>query len=946
MKIAKKLSTLFFFFIFISSSTYAIDPRLHWNTIESDNFYIHYADGYETLAQKTANSAQKAHTLLSPQLNWQPTDKTHLILSDETDTANGYATAINFNRSVLFVAPPDTTNGLEDFDDWLETLIIHEYTHILHLDKINGAADYAQNILGRHFLLFPNVYQPGWFIEGLATHHETNKQKGIGRGQSSLFNMMMRSEVENGIKPANQVNLPIKSWPMGTVYYLYGVHFYQFIEERYGKKGISALIENYSNNIIPFMINTNAQQVFEKDIDELWDEFSSWLTEKYQPEINEHKITTLVEGKKITDLGYNTQQLDSYKPGEIYYVANGAFEHAQLVRRVNDESTVLAEVHNRAKINAHKTSGVLIIQIEYCDEYNINSDLYVLDYNDNNIRRLTECGRYRSASWSADGEHIIAVKTDKGISHLHLLNNQGELLKVLWQGKDTDIVTQIKSSPNGNKIIAAVFRAGSGWNIEEFNLDTLQWRFITNDDYIDMYPSYNDTGNAILFSSDRSGRYQVYRYKNNSQQLEQLTRVASGAFNSVQLNEHTALYYAGYNANGHDIYELQNTQIISTEPVISSDHKSSLTTGSFLKNADVSEADDYSALSSLYPRWWFPFISLNNDRNEYGFSTSGNDALGIHNYIFNLAYDTTNNWLVGNISYAYANRFSLGYQRSTDILRTIAGDFAVARNVDDLFLSVGFSNPAIESNTRYQLGAVVSQSEDGLRADGIPPQQKTQDNLLGAAVLFNNSHNYIRSISPSDGRNIRALLETSEFLENDFYTGEVYTLDWREFLSLGHQNVLAIRLVQGWGTDQPKNFQLGGEDNDFHILDFISPISEPLFDKRKYALRGYAEGLPQLFGRRMQLGSLEWRFPGSLIERGFMSPPVGVIQWSGSIFVESGAAYESSSPDVYYSSAGLELQADVNLFYGLTTRMRLGFASGFDNDIGEERVYFNLGASF
>jgi len=205
--------------------------------------------------------------------------------------------------------------------------------------------------------------------------------------------------------------------------------------------------------------------------------------------------------------------------------------------------------------------------------------------------------------------------------------------------------------------------------------------------------------------------------------------------------------------------------------------------------------------------------------------------------------------------------------------------------------------------------------------------------------------NYIRSISKSDGRSVRLLAETTEALKSD-YSGEVYTLDWREYIGLGSQNVLALRFVQGWGTDQPKPFRLGGEDNEFDAFSFINPVSEPLFGRRSYALRGYAEGLPQLRGRHLQLATLEWRFPGSLIERGWMSPPLGIIQWSGSVFAESGAAYTDSKPEEYYSSVGFELQGDINLFYGITSRMVLGFANGLDKNIGENRVYFNLGASF
>ncbi|VAW57778.1 tolB protein precursor, periplasmic protein involved in the tonb-independent uptake of group A colicins, partial [hydrothermal vent metagenome] len=568
-----------FILILITFNVYAVDPRLNWKTVETQNFFIHYAVGYERLAQKTANIAEYVHKKLQVKIHWQPLDKTHLVISDETDSANGFATMLSFSRSVLFMAPPQAATSLEDFDDWLETLITHEYTHILHLDKVSGGAGLLRNIFGRQFLLFPNLYQPNWFIEGLATYYETDASKGIGRGQSSLFQMMMRSEVEQGIKPISQVNLPIRSWPMGTVSYLYGVHFYQFLEDTYGQQSIENLIDNYSDNIIPFMINTNTEHVFDKNVTELWSDFSFWLQKRYQPEVLAQHKAGLVEGKKITDLGYNTSVLDHAYDGRyyiegydefignagIYYIADGAFEHAALMQRINHKTHFVINVHRGAKINTHPEAGVLIIQNEFCDEYNVNSDLYLLANDKSHLKRITECGRYRSASWSADGQSIVAIKTEKGKSQLVLLSTNGELIKTLWSGNNTDIATQLKTSPLGKYLVAAVFRETSGWNIEEFNLENLSWKAITHDHYIDMYPSYSEKGDAILFSSDRLekgqekdkvNRYQIYRYVKENAEIQQLTRVKNGAFSPIQNNLKSPLYYVGYHSSGRDIYQL------------------------------------------------------------------------------------------------------------------------------------------------------------------------------------------------------------------------------------------------------------------------------------------------------------------------------------------------------------------------------------------------------
>ena len=118
-----------------------------------------------------------------------------------------------------------------------------------------------------------------------------------------------------------------------------------------------------------------------------------------------------------------------------------------------------------------------------------------------------------------------------------------------------------------------------------------------------------------------------------------------------------------------------------------------------------------------------------------------------------------------------------------------------------------------------------------------------------------------------------------------------------------------------------------------------------MFNERSYPLRGYQEGLPQLRGRRVQLLSSEWRFPLQRIETGFMAPPIGLMQWFGTVFVETGSTYRDS-PDRYYSSAGLEIDADVNIFYAAVLRTSVGYAHGFDSEIGDDRVYLRIGGSF
>ena len=931
------------FLLFLSKSVYAVDPGLDWKTIENEHVYVHFADGNKAVAEKTLVIAEAAHQRLTRELNWIPKEKSHIVLSDQTDLPNGYASPLFFNRTVLFLAPPTSIDTLEDFDDWLTTLIVHEYAHIVHMDKSAGAPEYLRKIFGRFILLFHNVFQPAWVLEGIATHKETDLDHGVGRGQSSMFASMMREEVANGLQPISHVNLPVKTWPAGTTRYLYGVYFMNFMAEKYGDEKSQTWIEEYSNNLFPFFINTNANTALGKNLTPLWEEFEQWLKEKFQPQIDAIKTKGIKAGKQLSDDAYRTDSVRVVAKNsgeEVYYVRNGGYQLASLMRiNVDGVTEELFNLNRGAELDIHPEAGLLLTQNEFCNNYTVYKDIYFYKTGNSKPKRLTECGRYLFASWHPNGKQIVAVHHDATHFEMQLLDEHAQLQEVLWKASDGEILGQIDVSPDGKNVVASVWRRGDGWNLELFDLGNKRWKKITRGTSIVANPQFSADGN-ILFSLEAEGVYNLHRYLITTAKVEQLTNLIGGAFQSSQAGVDGPIYYTGYSAEGYAIYKMDDTSTFAEAPAFTDDHllKIDYTTSAYQER-------DYSALSNMYPRWWFPTFQANEQRSEIGLTTSGADALEIHNYAINVSYDSKLDKPAGQINYAYADRFFLSTVRVNEI--TLDFNEKVnrisKRNIASAVLA--FPKRQIQQRSNLLFNITYDITTDDELAAGAMPLPDFEDHLLGLAWLYDSADLNPLSISLNDGMKLRLVAEDSDTLNSD-YTGQIYTFDWRQYIRTGKESVFALRFVQGWGSEQPRPFKLGGDGFSDNAIDILFGESrEAVFNKRSYALRGYKEGLPQLRGRRAQLLTSEWRFPLQRIEKGVMAPPVGIMQWFGTIFAETGSAYQDSA-DTYYSSAGFELNADINVFYGVTLLARAGYAHGFDKAIGDDRVYLKIGSSF
>ncbi|HYG66817.1 MAG TPA: hypothetical protein VD838_04130, partial [Anaeromyxobacteraceae bacterium] len=101
------------------------DPAFRWRTLETPHFEIHFHQGEDALAAEVARQAERAHEALVPLVGHAPRGRTHVVLSDDVDEANGSATPLPRNTMRLLAVPPSGLSELNDFEDWLAALVFH-----------------------------------------------------------------------------------------------------------------------------------------------------------------------------------------------------------------------------------------------------------------------------------------------------------------------------------------------------------------------------------------------------------------------------------------------------------------------------------------------------------------------------------------------------------------------------------------------------------------------------------------------------------------------------------------------------------------------------------------------------------------------------------------------------------------------------------------------------
>src|SRR5467141_562070 len=125
-----------------------VDPSGTWRTLHTEHFRIHFCPPYRVIAFQAAREAERAYRLLGSELH-PPRGVVDLTLADDTDAPNGFATVYPSNRVTILLPPPVADPALQNYDSWLRLVIVHELSHVFHLDRVRGLWSDLQAVFGR-----------------------------------------------------------------------------------------------------------------------------------------------------------------------------------------------------------------------------------------------------------------------------------------------------------------------------------------------------------------------------------------------------------------------------------------------------------------------------------------------------------------------------------------------------------------------------------------------------------------------------------------------------------------------------------------------------------------------------------------------------------------------------------------------------------------------------
>jgi hypothetical protein len=942
---------------------WAGDPTRRYQTIETEHFVIYYDAPLADAARRLGVVAERAHRTLAPALDHEPDDKTLVVLVDDTDSANGFASVLPRNAIQIYATGPSGFNELDDHDDWLYGLIAHEYTHILHLDTIEGLPRVVNRVLGKTWS--PSQIMPRWLIEGLAVYEESKRSAG-GRNRGTRFDQFIRTaRAAHEELRLDEVSGAPRKFPHGNTVYVYGSHFLRYVFDRFGDDTVRKMSHLAGGYAPPFAVNREIAKAVGKGFPELYDDWTGYVRDRYSQQEQAAERRGLAEGRALTHSAEANvwphytrdgkelvwQQSDGYTLGRVRAMPVGGDVAAA-------RDVVQIEAIGPFDLLA---DGSLIFEQgwQYRGVYSFE-DLARWDAATGRQTRLSVGRRARDPAVSPDGRRVAFSMNEHAESVIAVAETvPGAPARVVWRGARYDQAYQPAWSPDGARLAFSAWRTGGYRDILILELASGQVEEVTHDRAIDMEPTWSPDGRYVLFDSDRTGISNIYAYDTAARALWQVTNVLGGAFAPAVSPDGTRLAYeAAVPRGGYDIWELA---LSPARWLPARDYVDDKPPALVIRDdeATVSAPRPYRALETLAPQS-FTGTFTSGATSAASISLVGSDALGLHNYALVMSGDTSKTQLNLGAAYTFTGlRPSLRLAGARTLLDRgglrIDGKNAIYTEEDwsgDVSLGLPFearpghswvfsADFAVDWFRRVKAPDLTP--DPNQRVPVVPPSDYAQTGV-GTRVQYSGVRGTTFGYGPADGWDAAvgvrldhpALGATYRNIKVS-YAADAFQRLWGDTPTLALRLVGALRagdLVGGGG------FSLGGVPT--------QDVVRSIVDSTRFGSSGYLRGYPSraITGNIYALLNTEYRQELWAVERGVATLPIYLRRLDLALLCDAGVAFNSVLDAGRSSriSAGAALRLDAFFGYFVPGTFEVGYARGLSTG-GINETWFLLTGS-
>ena len=954
-------------------------PNAAWRTIDTPHFRVHFSPETEATARHAAVSAEWAWAQLARELV-PPRGPIELVVSDDADFSNGYTTSFPTNRIVIYTQPPVDDPFLRDYDDWITLVITHELTHAFHLDRSRGFWRGLQYVFGRNPYTFPANYEPRWVAEGLAVYYES-RITGAGRIVGSGHRAVARAAASGGRGPRlGDLSVARTRYPGPEGVYIFGSLIFDELSRSRGPATVRRYVEYSSAYILPFQLNRTSRASFGESFATALRAVNDSAARAYQPQWQ-----TIGDWRVIAG-GFDALRAPRRQGDGIVFGGDLGKETPGAYRV--DGSGALHRIGRRVTTGVNDPlpdGGILTAQLEFTSPYEIRSDLYV--QHGRRLHRITHGARLDAPDVRGDGE-IVAVQSVTGTTVLARVSADGRVVRAITAAAPDTQWAQPRWSPDGRAIAAAKLIRGARSQIVVLDTAGAQIALVSDEiGTVSASPAWADDGRSLLFTSDRSGRSEVYVARVmpgrglDTNRVDRLSSTNTALIDPLELDRvdtnvvgpRGAIAAVELRADGWTLGRgTPGTTARDFADATGRDPRPDRP--ALPQGSDSSRSHPYGAFRQLLPRYWLPIAYGDARVTTVGASTSGSDVVGRHSYF--ASAETSTRWgeVGGSFAYEWAGLgmpiVSLSASQEWDGAGTVV-DNATAAPLGDVRRRTRTVTGGLvwrRPRTRYALaasafGGVESRDyathpdwlRDAFTSDFLRRTHRRPFVFGGLAA--SNVQSPSRSISAEDGAS--AFVSAERLWDADESSGGhtrvVGSLAAYRSLPLpGYaHHVLAARAVGGWSDSaDPGEFTVGGVSGDA-----IAIGGTDIGGSSDFPIRGYLSGA--LAGTRAIAGSLEYRAPLLVPARG--ATILFLDRSSVSLFADAATAWcgagalaidcgGRTSPGSPLASVGGELVLDLAIFYDAPLTVRVGAAKAVgrlrDTNAASGSVYVAAGRSF